>query len=37
MRELFEAIIHLAFYAGRPNAMSAITQMKQIAENRGDD
>ncbi|WP_406443366.1 carboxymuconolactone decarboxylase family protein [Streptomyces sp. NBC_00631] len=30
--ELVEAITHLAFYAGWPNAMTAITQLKDIAE-----
>jgi 4-carboxymuconolactone decarboxylase len=34
--ELVHAITHLAFYAGWPNAMTAITQLKQITEgNRG--
>ncbi|MFF7468137.1 carboxymuconolactone decarboxylase family protein [Streptomyces sp. NPDC008092] len=33
--ELSEAITHLAFYAGWPNAMSAITRLKGIAEKRG--
>ncbi|MFE6822253.1 carboxymuconolactone decarboxylase family protein [Streptomyces sp. NPDC057690] len=28
--ELAEAITHLAFYAGWPNAMSAITQLRSI-------
>jgi 4-carboxymuconolactone decarboxylase len=28
--ELVEAITHLAFYAGWPNAMSAISQLKSI-------
>lgn len=27
-----EAITHIAFYAGWPNAMSAITQLKNIVE-----
>ncbi|MFH0180292.1 carboxymuconolactone decarboxylase family protein [Streptomyces cacaoi] len=31
--ELVEAITHLAFYAGWPNAMSAVTQLKALAEN----
>ncbi len=31
--ELVEAIIHMAFYAGWPNAMTAITQLKTIVEN----
>ncbi|MET9070582.1 carboxymuconolactone decarboxylase family protein [Streptomyces sp. NPDC004232] len=31
--ELAEAITHLAFYAGWPSAMSAITQLKAIIEN----
>ena len=30
--ELVEALTHLAFYAGWPNAMTAITQLKAIAE-----
>jgi 4-carboxymuconolactone decarboxylase len=28
--ELKEAIIHLAFYAGRPKAMSAITVAREV-------
>ena len=28
--ELIEAITHLAFYAGWPNAMSAITALKEV-------
>jgi 4-carboxymuconolactone decarboxylase len=32
--ELSEAITHLAFYAGWPNAMTAITQLKQITDAR---
>ncbi|MBP0459370.1 carboxymuconolactone decarboxylase family protein [Streptomyces montanisoli] len=32
--ELSEAITHLAFYAGWPNAMTAITQLKKAAEAR---
>ncbi|MGW2518552.1 carboxymuconolactone decarboxylase family protein [Streptomyces sp. NPDC001617] len=32
--ELVEAITHLAFYAGWPSAMSAITQLKDIVENQ---
>ncbi|GLV74486.1 carboxymuconolactone decarboxylase family protein [Streptomyces hygroscopicus] len=32
--ELSEAITHLAFYAGWPNAMTAITRLKQIADER---
>ncbi|MGW1810102.1 carboxymuconolactone decarboxylase family protein [Streptomyces sp. NPDC002078] len=35
VEELSEAITHLAFYAGWPNAMTAITQLKKIAEERG--
>jgi 4-carboxymuconolactone decarboxylase len=31
--ELVEAITHLAFYAGWPNAMSAITQLKDIVQS----
>ncbi|WP_329600131.1 carboxymuconolactone decarboxylase family protein [Streptomyces pseudovenezuelae] len=30
--ELVEAITHIAFYAGWPNAMSAITQLKNVVE-----
>ncbi len=30
--ELVEAITHIAFYAGWPHAMSAITQLKNIVE-----
>ena len=30
--ELVEAITHIAFYAGWPNAMSAIGQLKNIVE-----
>ncbi|MGW7695126.1 carboxymuconolactone decarboxylase family protein [Streptomyces asiaticus] len=30
--KLVEAITHIAFYAGWPNAMSAITQLKNIVE-----
>jgi 4-carboxymuconolactone decarboxylase len=30
--ELVHAITHLAFYAGWPNAMTAITQLKNITE-----
>jgi 4-carboxymuconolactone decarboxylase len=30
--ELVQAITHLAFYAGWPNAMTAITQLKKINE-----
>ncbi|MGR4848412.1 carboxymuconolactone decarboxylase family protein [Streptomyces violaceus] len=32
--ELSEAITHLAFYAGWPNAMTAITRLKQITDER---
>lgn len=31
--ELVEAITHIAFYAGWPNAMSAITELKNIIES----
>jgi 4-carboxymuconolactone decarboxylase len=31
--ELVEALTHLAFYAGWPNTMTAVTQLKEIAEN----
>ncbi|MGY4924612.1 carboxymuconolactone decarboxylase family protein [Streptomyces sp. 900105755] len=34
VEELSEAITHLAFYAGWPNAMTAITQLKKIADQR---
>ncbi|BBC38513.1 uncharacterized protein SGFS_098070 [Streptomyces graminofaciens] len=34
VEELSEAITHLAFYAGWPNAMTAITQLKKIAADR---
>jgi 4-carboxymuconolactone decarboxylase len=30
--ELVQAITHLAFYAGWPNAMTAITELKKITE-----
>jgi 4-carboxymuconolactone decarboxylase len=30
--ELVQAITHLAFYAGWPNAMTAMTQLKKITE-----
>jgi 4-carboxymuconolactone decarboxylase len=33
--ELVEAITHIAFYAGWPNAMTAITQLKNIVEETG--
>jgi 4-carboxymuconolactone decarboxylase len=33
--ELVEAITHLAFYAGWPNAMTAITQLRDIIEEPG--
>jgi 4-carboxymuconolactone decarboxylase len=33
--ELVQAVTHLAFYAGWPSAMSAMTQLKQIAEESG--
>lgn len=32
VEELSEAITHLAFYAGWPNAMTAINQLKTITE-----
>jgi 4-carboxymuconolactone decarboxylase len=35
VEELSEAITHLAFYAGWPNAMTAITQLKKIIDQRG--
>jgi len=31
--ELVQAITHLAFYAGWPNAVTAITQLKKITED----
>lgn len=31
--ELIEAITHLAFYAGWPNAMAAMNQLKSIVDN----
>lgn len=34
VEELSEAITHLAFYAGWPNAVTAITRLKEIAEER---
>lgn len=33
--ELVEVITHFAFYAGWPNAMTAITQLKDIVEESG--
>jgi 4-carboxymuconolactone decarboxylase len=33
-QELAEAITHLAFYAGWPNAMTAVTLLKAIADER---
>ncbi|MFJ8021502.1 carboxymuconolactone decarboxylase family protein [Streptomyces sp. NPDC096311] len=33
--ELVEAITHLAFYAGWPNAMTAVNQLKAIVEESG--
>ena len=33
--QLVEAITHMAFYAGWPNAMSAITELKNIVETSG--
>ncbi|MFG3076457.1 carboxymuconolactone decarboxylase family protein [Streptomyces sp. NPDC048225] len=35
VEELSEAITHLAFYAGWPNAMNTITQLKKIVDERG--
>lgn len=32
--ELVEAMTHLAFYAGWPSAMTAVTQLKDIVEGR---
>ncbi|MFF1299372.1 MULTISPECIES: carboxymuconolactone decarboxylase family protein [unclassified Streptomyces] len=34
VEELSEAITHLAFYAGWPNAMTAITLLKEIADEQ---
>ncbi|MFJ8007393.1 carboxymuconolactone decarboxylase family protein [Streptomyces fagopyri] len=34
VQELSEAITHLAFYAGWPNAMTAITLLKKIADEQ---
>ncbi|WP_353946422.1 carboxymuconolactone decarboxylase family protein [Streptomyces sp. HUAS MG91] len=34
VEELSEAITHLGFYAGWPNAMTAITRLKKIADER---
>lgn len=34
VEELSEAITHLAFYAGWPNAMTAINQLKKITDER---
>ncbi|MFD9324742.1 carboxymuconolactone decarboxylase family protein [Streptomyces sp. NPDC060065] len=34
VEELSEAITHLAFYSGWPNAMTAINQLKKIADER---
>lgn len=34
VEELSEAITHLGFYAGWPNAMTAITRLKTIADER---
>lgn len=33
--ELVEAVTHLAFYAGWPTSMTAITQLKNIIEEPG--
>jgi 4-carboxymuconolactone decarboxylase len=35
--ELIEAITHLAFYAGWPRAMSAMTVAKQVLDENQDD
>ncbi|GGQ18045.1 carboxymuconolactone decarboxylase family protein [Streptosporangium pseudovulgare] len=37
VEELKQAITHLAFYAGWPNAMTAMTALKQIVENAGTE
>lgn len=34
VEELSETITHLAFYAGWPNAMTAITLLKKIADEQ---
>ncbi|YCK39969.1 carboxymuconolactone decarboxylase family protein [Actinomadura sp. ATCC 39365] len=35
VEELSETITHLAFYTGWPNAMTAITLLQKIADERG--
>jgi len=35
VEELSEALTHLAFYAGWPSAMTAVNQLKRVAEERG--
>ncbi|MFI1293649.1 carboxymuconolactone decarboxylase family protein [Streptomyces sp. NPDC020792] len=35
VEELSEAITHVAFYAGWPNAMTAINHLKALTEERG--
>jgi alkylhydroperoxidase/carboxymuconolactone decarboxylase family protein YurZ len=35
--ELIEAITHLAFYSGRPNAMSAIMLAKELSGTLASD
>jgi 4-carboxymuconolactone decarboxylase len=35
VEELVEAIIHIAFYAGWPNAMTAITTARKLFEQTG--
>ncbi|MEU9198115.1 carboxymuconolactone decarboxylase family protein [Streptomyces hundungensis] len=34
VQELSEAITHLGFYAGWPNAMTAVTRLKKITDER---
>ncbi|SCF73115.1 4-carboxymuconolactone decarboxylase [Streptomyces sp. Ncost-T10-10d] len=34
VEELSEAITHLAFYAGWPNAMTAMNHLKKLTEER---
>jgi 4-carboxymuconolactone decarboxylase len=37
VEELVEAITHIAFYAGWPNAMTAITTAKKLFEENTDE
>ena len=36
VRELIELVTHLAFYAGWPSAMSAVTVARELFEHAGD-